>query len=422
MHFFVGLVIFAIYGLIKSYSEGWALIWLSVWLFLCLGCSIYFKDEIKAQELDEINYIKEKSKKVIDKHFDVLYVKYMQLRYKDEYGYWHNEKWYKTVDYFLLNVFLNEIPSDAKKFMRLHDFKYKEFFYDYFNQKIQELKNDNISKIKLEQVKTGIDFELYIKSLLENHGYEVQTTPKTGDQGVDLIVKTDTDKIAIQCKFYSQPVGNKAVQEVASGKVFYKCTKAIVVSNQSYTVSARELAQNLNVELLNEKTLISYLETDEPFYFEETTSINNNTTETFFATNELAKFTCKNRKKDGLYKTYYENGDLRQQGMFKNNKKIGLWLSYYKNNKLKEETNYILGKKEGIYKVYYQNGTLKQESIYKNNKIDGITKIYTFNGNIKYEISYLFGIPEEGYQYDKNKKRIKMTITEIKEIKIKGIK
>lgn len=230
--------------------------------FFLIGMSGYSfinnPDKIKERE-DEQKRLREnallQAHQIIDKHFDVLYTKFNQLRYQDDYGYWHNEDWFKELDYFFENVFLNELSEEDR--YSLND--YKTVFNDYFYPKLsQGFLNEYIYKATKKEIKTGEDFEDYIKNILYLYGFNVQKTPKTGDQGVDLIVKTDTDKIAIQCKFYSKPVGNKAVQEVAAGKVFYQCTKALVVSNQSYTLSAKKLAQNLDVKLLNEKTLASY--------------------------------------------------------------------------------------------------------------------------------------------------------------------
>ena len=74
-------------------------------------------------------------------------------------------------------------------------------------------------------------------------------TPTTGDQGVDLITEKDGIRCAIQCKFYSKPVGNKAIQEVIAGRGFYNCDTAMVVTNNSFTKSAKQLAKNSNVQL-----------------------------------------------------------------------------------------------------------------------------------------------------------------------------
>lgn len=70
----------------------------------------------------------------------------------------------------------------------------------------------------------------------------------------------ETKHIAIQCKFYFHPVGNKAVQEVAAGAKYYSCEYVCVVSNQTYTKSAKDLALSLNVSLLHDEQLIDYLD------------------------------------------------------------------------------------------------------------------------------------------------------------------
>lgn len=46
------------------------------------------------------------------------------------------------------------------------------------------------------------------------------------------------------------------------------------------------------------------------------------------------------------------------------------------------------GTLDGIEKSYYKNGNLKQETSYKNNVIDGIEKRYYENGDLIAEITY----------------------------------
>ena len=56
-------------------------------------------------------------------------------------------------------------------------------------------------------------------------------------------------KYGIQCKYYSHPVGNKAIQEAYAGADFYDCDAAMVMTNNTFTRAARELAEKLEVEL-----------------------------------------------------------------------------------------------------------------------------------------------------------------------------
>ena len=74
----------------------------------------------------------------------------------------------------------------------------------------------------------------------------------TGDQGVDLIASINDLRICIQCKDHERSIGNKAVQEISAGKLFWKGTHAILVSRSGFTKSAQKLAKSNKVRLINE--------------------------------------------------------------------------------------------------------------------------------------------------------------------------
>lgn len=61
--------------------------------------------------------------------------------------------------------------------------------------------------------------------------------------------------IVVQCKFYSQAVGNNAVQQALAGKVYAGAHHAVVVTNATYTASARALAGRAGVYLLHHSDL-----------------------------------------------------------------------------------------------------------------------------------------------------------------------
>jgi len=67
----------------------------------------------------------------------------------------------------------------------------------------------------------------------------VEIRPGSVDFGVDLIANRGGTSVAIQCKRWSTPVGNKAVQEAYAGRGYYSSTHAAVVSLSGYTKAAR---------------------------------------------------------------------------------------------------------------------------------------------------------------------------------------
>ncbi|MDE6250800.1 MAG: restriction endonuclease [Alphaproteobacteria bacterium] len=100
-----------------------------------------------------------------------------------------------------------------------------------------------------------IDYEMMVAALLKDIGFAVRTTKASGDQGADVLAEKNGISFAIQCKKYSKPVGNKAVQEANAGRDFYKCDYGVVVSNAGFTKSAKQAANACQIILLNERQL-----------------------------------------------------------------------------------------------------------------------------------------------------------------------
>lgn len=116
---------------------------------------------------------------------------------------------------------------------------------------------------------SGLEFEEFIAKFFEKLGYHSRTTKKSGDQGVDVLAEKDGRIIAIQTKCYNQPVGNKAVQEIVAGMKFYHAQKGIVVTNSTFTPSAKELALANRIVLWDGDTLMSKYRMTEDNLFDE---------------------------------------------------------------------------------------------------------------------------------------------------------
>ena len=98
----------------------------------------------------------------------------------------------------------------------------------------------------------GKDYERQAASYLRTHGYrKVKITGNSSDYGVDITAHRRGHRYAVQCKFYSHPVGVAAVQQVVGGMAYYNCDRAMVITNNTFTRQARELADLNDVELLD---------------------------------------------------------------------------------------------------------------------------------------------------------------------------
>lgn len=105
----------------------------------------------------------------------------------------------------------------------------------------------------------GFQFEHYLVELFKKYNYKAVRTQDTSDYGADLILKKDDQKIVVQAKRHAQNVGIKAVQEVLGAKSFYKADEAWVVANSHYTKSAKELANECGVRLVDRNELVAML-------------------------------------------------------------------------------------------------------------------------------------------------------------------
>ncbi len=97
---------------------------------------------------------------------------------------------------------------------------------------------------------SGTEFEDHVARIARSCGVPVIMTAVTGDWGVDLIVGRRPERLAVQCKRQSRPVGAGAVQEVVAGAPMHGCAKTMVVTNHEFTPAARKLAVLHGCELV----------------------------------------------------------------------------------------------------------------------------------------------------------------------------
>jgi HJR/Mrr/RecB family endonuclease len=200
-------------------------------------------------------------KPIIEKYKNQLSLERLKSRFVDQYGVVSYDQWqYKNgIDYFIHRVLFN-IKKPPQKVLESPSLHWTDF-YSILHKMIDEtaLKNENNVKINFDENMDGISFELFCEKLLKNNNWETTLTKKTGDQGVDIIAIKYSTKVAIQCKKYSQPVGNKAVQEVIAGQKYYQTKYAVVVTNTTFTESSIQLANTAGVRLLHYNDL-NYLD------------------------------------------------------------------------------------------------------------------------------------------------------------------
>lgn len=182
----------------------------------------------------------------INKHISTLTRKKSSGCKVDDYGIKDDSLWLEEKDYFLNKVIIPALDDgDIEEDLRT---QIEELIEAQIEEKTKEHHSINT---KFDNTMDGFEYEHYVAKLFQESGWQAKVTQGSGDQGADVLANKDGISMAVQCKKYSKPVGNKAVQEVASAKGFYKTNLAIVVTNNDYTPSAKALAKELNIALLH---------------------------------------------------------------------------------------------------------------------------------------------------------------------------
>jgi antitoxin component YwqK of YwqJK toxin-antitoxin module len=120
----------------------------------------------------------------------------------------------------------------------------------------------------------------------------------------------------------------------------------------------------------------------------------------------LSKELYVNDKKEGTSFSYFPSGQIKEEALFSGNKKNGISREFdnkgtlitilnYKNGFLVERERLNRkdekGLKQGLWRDYYENGDIKSEAYYENDLLTGSYKEYDENGNIRVLLQYAKG-------------------------------
>ncbi len=133
---------------------------------------------------------------------------------------------------------------------------------------------------------------------------------------------------------------------------------------------------------------------------------------------KVAEENFKMGKKEGVSKSFFDNGSISEEKNWKAGIENGVWRQYYINGKKRLETRIDNGKRNSAYYLYYQNGRVKIRGRYKNDRMDEKWTYSDVKGKVVKEINYVNGKAENQdeldaeeqeifKQFEENKKRLK---------------
>ncbi len=198
--------------------------------------------------LDRPRRFRSRVRRLARAHAGTLALRRRQECFEDAYGNHIDDGWLRERAYFAERTLVPAL--EAAGFSDLVDARWPV---------ILAIVEDAALSVDLpdedEAPEDGIAYERFCAEILGEGGWTARPTPASGDQGADVVAEKAGIRLVLQCKRYTRPVGNAAVQEVAAAARYWQADMAAVVSNAGFTPAARRLSGATGVLLLHHDAL-----------------------------------------------------------------------------------------------------------------------------------------------------------------------
>ena len=166
--------------------------------------------------------------------------------------------WWPPIVAFLagaLIVWLTKTPGDASKIQEVKDAKER------LRRQAERQLQEAMQNVRAWAALDGVGFERGVARIYREKGFDVEFTPRTNDQGVDLILKRNGAVSIVQCKAYTDNVGVSAIRELAGVRASWPhAEEVILVALYDFSSPAKDFAAQHNIELFS--VAKNYLGTD----------------------------------------------------------------------------------------------------------------------------------------------------------------
>ena len=97
----------------------------------------------------------------------------------------------------------------------------------------------------------GLEFERELAGLFMCYGYRVESTPASGDEGVDLVLRKNGKTIVVQCKSHQAPIGPAIVRELYGSMIASRADGAVLACTGGFTRGVVRFAEGKPITLLS---------------------------------------------------------------------------------------------------------------------------------------------------------------------------
>jgi hypothetical protein len=111
----------------------------------------------------------------------------------------------------------------------------------------------------------------------------------------------------------------------------------------------------------------------------------------YFLEKRCAELYNLNMIQNGLYQSWYNDGQKQIECTYVNGKRNGLYQVWYSNDQKFVQGHYVNGQRNGLYQEWYSNGQKEEECNYVNGQLDGLYQEWRYNGQKREECHYVNG-------------------------------
>jgi HJR/Mrr/RecB family endonuclease len=158
-----------------------------------------------------------------------------------------------TVGAFI--VYMTSTPGDPSKIQEVKDAKTR------VRAQAERKLKEALLNVHEWAALDGVGFEQAVARIYRDKGFDVQFTPRTNDQGIDLILRKDGNLSIVQCKAYNANVGVSAVRELAGVRGAWPNANDVILATLfDFSKAAKAFAAQQNIKLFS--IARDYLRTD----------------------------------------------------------------------------------------------------------------------------------------------------------------
>ena len=97
----------------------------------------------------------------------------------------------------------------------------------------------------------GIEFERELGRLYRARDYQVEFTPVSGDEGVDLILRKDGKTTVVQCKAQKRPASPTVIRDLYGSMLHHRADSAILACTGGFSDNVIRFARGKPIELIS---------------------------------------------------------------------------------------------------------------------------------------------------------------------------